>query len=197
MNGSAPGKGGGGDLAPGVLPFVGGLLANRQRRKEAKRNRAFQLMMSSTAYQRQTKDLQLAGLNRILGYSKGGPAATGAGSMAQQENILTPAISTALQAKRLNQELKNLKATEIQTISQTDINRAQAETAWSTAYMKILELKNYEKIFGGTRGDIMRAYKDMGTPGTAYYLAKKYGDSSAAKKKKEYDFSLFRKPRNR
>ncbi len=122
MNGSAPG-------APTTSPFnpvglissaIGGLWANRQRRKESRRQRQFQERMSSTAYQRQTKDLELAGLNRILGYTKGGPASTPAGSMAQLQDVITPAISTALQTRRLQQEIKNLQATEQLTLAKKD-----------------------------------------------------------------------------
>ncbi len=181
-------------LLTGAFSLFGGSRANRARRREAQRNREFQRMMSSTAYQRQTRDLEAAGLNRILGFTKGGPASTPSGAMAQQQDIITPAVSTALQTKRLQQELKNMRAQETQTKSQTDINRAAAEKTWTEAYMRLLEFKNLEKIYGGAKGDIFRAYKELGLPGTTAYMLRKYGEQP--RKKREYNFSLFRKPRN-
>ena len=105
----------------GIFSAFGASKANKARRAEAARNRAFQERMSSTAYQRQTKDLELAGLNRILGYTKGGPASTPGGATAQQQDIITPAINTALSVKRLKQEVKNLQAQEALTRAKTKV----------------------------------------------------------------------------
>ena len=179
-----------GTLAAGIFGAAGAASANRARAKEARLDREFQERMSSTAYQRQTKDLSAAGLNRILGYTKGGPASTPGGAMAQQQDIITPAISTALQTRRLNQEIKNMKQAEKDAHAHTDLNRALATRGWSDAYMSQLELQNRWKIFGGPKGDIYRAYKDLGTFGTSAYMLDKYGRSKNTKK--PMDFRLFR-----
>lgn len=62
--------------------------------KQAQYNRDFQERMANTAYQRAAKDLDKAGLNRIL--ALGSPAATPGGSMAQSG--ILPAGSSAVQA---------------------------------------------------------------------------------------------------
>jgi hypothetical protein len=68
-----------------ALDFAGGLIRNQHEKKEAKRNRAFQEQMSSTAYQRAMADMKAAGLNPILAGKMGG-ASTPQGSKANFGN---------------------------------------------------------------------------------------------------------------
>ncbi len=63
----------------GALGIGGSAVSAQQSAKEAKKNREFQERMSSTAYQRSAKDLEAAGLNRIL--ALGNPATTPGGAM--------------------------------------------------------------------------------------------------------------------
>lgn len=89
---------------------------NEANRLEARKNRKFQERMSSTAYQRAMTDMKAAGLNPILAYRQGG-ASTPGGSLAHKQEptfkgLDTQAISTALQARRVHQELGNMGAQE-------------------------------------------------------------------------------------
>lgn len=83
-----------------VGSIVGGVLGNRSAKREAQRNRDFQLMLSNTAHQREVADLRAAGLNPILSATGGPGASTPSGSTASQSDVVTPAISSAASLMR-------------------------------------------------------------------------------------------------
>ena len=87
-----------------------GLFAKRQADKQMD----YQQMMSDTSYQRRVKDLRAAGMNPILAATDGG-ASTPGGAMASV-NLANSAKIGAI----VNQELKNLRATEKNIDAQTN-----------------------------------------------------------------------------
>lgn len=100
----------------GGLSFLGGERRNNAQVASAKSQMDFQERMSSTAHQRQVKDLRAAGLNPILSAKYGGASSPG-GAQAQITDSITPAVSSALQTRSVNatveqqeQNVKNLKA---------------------------------------------------------------------------------------
>lgn len=125
-------------VAAGGASLIGGILANKARAKQARLNRAFQERMSSTAYQRSMADMRKAGLNPILAY-KQGSASTPGGSMAQQQDIGTPAVNSALAGRRLAQELKNMKTTERTTQDQGSMYRQQSDAYFQQAQKTAME----------------------------------------------------------
>ena len=76
-----------GAVAGGVTSALGSLYSASQSRKEAQRNRDFQERMSSTAHQREVKDLRKAGLNPILSATKLAGSSTPGGSMATMPDL--------------------------------------------------------------------------------------------------------------
>jgi len=78
---------------------VQNITGEKSAKNESARNRAFQERLSNTAYQRAAKDLEAAGLNRIL--AVGSPASTPGGSTANIPNTLESMISSANMASGL------------------------------------------------------------------------------------------------
>lgn len=113
------------------LDFVGGLIRNQHEKKEAKRNRAFQEQMSSTAYQRAMADMKAAGLNPILAGKMGG-ASTPSGSKANFGNPFEGA------AQKL----------QTQKLTKATVNRAEAEaaTAREISEQNKLDTKFYKEF---------------------------------------------------
>ncbi len=103
---------------------MGGKSQRRAATAQAVRAEQFQERMSSTAHQREVRDLRAAGLNPILSATGGRGASSPSGAMAPMQDILTPAVSSALAARRLTQEIKNLEAVEQKTQADTDLTRA-------------------------------------------------------------------------
>jgi gas vesicle protein len=93
-----------GGLVGGILGGLGGLFGassqNSANRKLAREQMAFQERMSNTAYQRAAKDLEAAGLNRIL--ALGSPASSPGGQTAQMVNKAAAGLAGMLASAQSN-----------------------------------------------------------------------------------------------
>lgn len=103
---------------PAVASAFGQERANKSNLQIAREQMAFQERMSSTAYQRAVGDMKAAGINPMLAIQQGGASSPG-GASATMQDVVGPAISSAMNALRLRAELKNIAAETQQRQAQT------------------------------------------------------------------------------
>lgn len=143
-----------GKIAGVALPVLGDFLGGQQQAEfnaaEAKKQREWQTEMSNTQYQRAAKDLEAAGLNRIL--ALGSPAPTPSGAVASMSQpsygktgiAAASAIQSIQQSKAeeslIKQREAESKATEnlaisnsVTSMTQAELNRANAKAAEARA----------------------------------------------------------------
>lgn len=158
----------GGSMIAGGLNYAGASGSNKANRRLADKQMRFQREstreqmefqrdMSNTAYQRAMQDMEQAGLNPILAYSQGGAAVPGgasaAGASIAQQNELGPAVSSALDARRMYAELDNLKAQNAQIKSQAELNDALKRVAEMETQVKANTAKSLESQLPGLEAE--------------------------------------------
>lgn len=99
----------GGALIGGLSSLFGQSQANRAQEQQAQKQMDFQERMSDTSYQRAVQDMKLAGINPALAYAQGG-ASTPSGAMATPQDVIGPAVSSAMAGARMGKELDLLDA---------------------------------------------------------------------------------------
>ncbi len=112
----------------GLGSLAGGELAAKRSRHEARKQRAFQERMRNTQWQAAIADMQAAGINPAIAYSKG-PAASPVGAQASQMDSVSPAISSALQARRMQADLQLIRQQTAKAKEETRDTSIRADTA--------------------------------------------------------------------
>jgi hypothetical protein len=126
-------------LGSGIAGFLGGESTNSANRAIASENTAFQERMSNTAYQRQVKDLEAAGLNPMLAYIKGGGASTPTGTVLPMQNAVATGVASAESAARtarIPSEISNIQQDTILKRANTWLTQSQEALNFASADQK-------------------------------------------------------------
>lgn len=115
-------------IIPAAASFIGGAIGNMQNRSMSREQMAFQERMSNTQYQRAVADMRMAGINPMLAYMQGG-AGTPSGSTATMNDVVSPAVSSAMHASRLKSELTSMMYQRDNLEQDTSLKTAQRDLA--------------------------------------------------------------------
>lgn len=129
-------------LLGGAASFIGGERANAARQRQSREAMAFSERMRDTQFQASARDLEKAGLNRIL--ALGSPAAAPQGLQAQIQDTISPAVTSAFESSKtiVGNELTKantvLKNTE-NLLKKTGLSEARSKEIIADQVLRALE----------------------------------------------------------
>jgi hypothetical protein len=132
-----------GALIGSAVSGYGQYRANRETRRSAERQMAFQKSMSNTAHQRQMRDLKKAGINPMLSARLGG-ASSPAGSSYQAGNIGAAAVEGYGKVSSAKQAQAQTKQIDAQT---TVTKQQQKKLVQQIKQMKDLHNERWQRLF--------------------------------------------------
>lgn len=99
-------------LALAGAQTIGSIGTNLAQMHMSRKQMDFQERMSNTEMQRRVKDLEKAGLSKVLAYEKGGGsgASSPSGSMPTLQNPLGDVVNNATVLRKLDSEVENIEA---------------------------------------------------------------------------------------
>lgn len=136
-------------VAAGV-GLIGGIIGNRARSREAKKNRRFQERMRNTSWQAGVADMEKAGINPALAYGQGGASSPG-GSMASQDDVLSGSVTSAMDARRLKAQVNLMEDQSTKAYEDAKLSKNQAAESAARREM-IFKTQTHQQIINELAG---------------------------------------------
>lgn len=142
-----------------AAPFAASLLTNIWNAREARKNRDFQERMSSTAHQREVRDLRSAGINPMMS-RMGSGASTPGGDRAQMEDM-GKGVSSALQVAMLKADIDLKKAQAQQAYAGANQSNQQAQDIWATQEPRIALQRAQAALASGNLEQVQKMMPEL------------------------------------
>lgn len=130
-------------IIAGISSFFGQKSANKANRVEAQKNRDFQERMRNTEWQAGVADMQAAGINPAVAYSRGGASAPSGSVAAPAGNALGEGVSSALAANAQRKSIELLNAQIESTDAVTIKTQAEGQQAAIKAKFDVARMGMY------------------------------------------------------